>query len=172
MLTIVPLDPARREPLLAWDTVWDGFTGDWSASDGSETGNIGGLRARQQLSTAIILLLMTDARAPDSTETPDDSPDRRGWVGDGFDLEAGERALGSQLWTLRRSALTAATARLAADHARTALQPLIDQGAAETITVTTEAQPTLGRIALAVSVTSRASTEALRQDFAILWDRL
>jgi len=145
MVALRIVDEAIASPSLIWDTVWDGFAGDYAAALPSEPGNRGGLRARAPLETAILLCLMTDGRARPEDAIPDGSGDRRGWAGDMVDPAA--RPLGSRLWLLHRNSLDADTANLAALYAREALQTLIDQGAVASIDVTGEAVLDLGRLA-------------------------
>lgn len=124
-------EPAARP---SWDSRWVGDATtpaghcDWATAGDDEAGNRGGLAATQPIETAILLCLFTDRRLPDEMADPTDF-DRRGWHGDTFDLDrnAGERPMGSLLWTLDRAALSAGTARLAEHYAAEALQTLIDQ---------------------------------------------
>ena len=102
-MRIIPLSPTA-EPLLDPDLVWDGRIGDLATTPIDDPVNPGGLRATQALATAILICLMTDARA-DETELRDGDVNR-GWPGDSFDRDADEPALGSKLWLLRRRALT------------------------------------------------------------------
>lgn len=122
---------SSRIPDIVWQTDLEsgrfGF-GDFDLADEVEGDNIGGLRATSPIESAIILLLFSDRRRADGVKDYSDSRERRGWFGDGFDLQEGETELGSLLWTLERAPLTAQTGILAASYASDALQPLIDQG--------------------------------------------
>jgi phage gp46-like protein len=154
-------------PNLLWDTVWDGFVGDWEAALPTEPSNHGGLRARAPLQTAILLCLMSDRRAQPNDFIPDGSGDPRGWPGDGVDPSLAP--LGSRLWELRRRELTDEVANLAEIFAREALQTLIDQGAVASIDVTAVAVLALGRLELDVSVFRRDSALAAAMNFWIVW---
>jgi len=169
MVALRIVDEAIAAPSLLWDTVWDGFAGDFAAALPTEPGNRGGLRARAPLETAILLCLMTDGRARPEDVIPDGSGDRRGWAGDMVDPTAAP--LGSRLWLLRRHTLDAATASMAALYAREALQTLISQGAVASIDVTGEAVLEEGRLALAITCYRRDGTLAAATNFALLWDK-
>lgn len=117
--------------------VWNQATGhgDWSVvGDDLDTSD--------PLQTAVLLSLFTDARAPDSLEIY--SQDRRGWWGTTY---LG-REIGSLLWTLYRAIKSDGTAvlRRAESYASTALQWLIDDGIAASVSVTAAwyAQTNLG----------------------------
>lgn len=141
-----------------WDTRWGTDpssptfgSGDWRLADPAEEEfNRGGLAAADPLTTAIILCLFTDRRLADWMEIGDDGV--RGWHGDHFaiDAEAGERELGSYLWTLERGALDFQTRKLAETYATEALQTLIDQGVVSKIEVTAEADTAAGRLLINV----------------------
>ncbi|MDA8230141.1 MAG: phage GP46 family protein [Magnetospirillum sp.] len=100
-------------------TVWSPRQGrgDWSASGGL-------LATGADLYTAALISLFSDRRAAADDAITDGSGDARGWWGDlGSDYP-----VGSRLWLLERSTLTAGTALLAQDYAREALQWLLDDG--------------------------------------------
>jgi phage gp46-like protein len=129
-----------------------------------------GLQASSPLETAILLCLFTDRRRPDTLpgETDDDA-DPRGWHGDTYDVEkdAGERPMGSLLWTLERAALTADTARMAEHYTREALQTLIDQGAVSRIDVETEVLTEQGQLSIAVTAWSASGQPAAATAYAL-----
>ena len=170
MIRVVPLDEAA-EPLLSPDTIWDGVSGDWTLA-GLAAGNLYGLRAQAGLATAVLLCLMTDARVEPDELPPGEA--NRGWAGDSFDLreDLGERPIGSKLWLLRRSTASDATARLAGDYARFALQPLIDQGAVASADVTSQAKPAERRIDLSVRLNDRSGAVVFDRRFAVLWEQM
>ncbi|MEP9397938.1 phage GP46 family protein [Mesorhizobium sp. KR2-14] len=155
-MRIVPIT-GEREPSLAPDLVWDGIMGDLASAGRGEIANRGGLRARSALETAVLICLMSDARADPEELRADDV--NRGWPGDSFDVDraAGEVPLGSKLWLLLRRALDdEAVPRLAEGYAREALQPLIDQGAAASVTVKATADQARNRLDIAVTLTDRS----------------
>lgn len=168
-MKIIPLAPAA-EPLLDPDLVWDGRVGDLAITSIDDPVNPGGLRATQALATAILICLMTDARA-DETELRDGDINR-GWPGDSFDRDPGEPPLGSKLWLLRRRALTADIETLAEDYARAALQPLIDQGAVARFDVAAVADRPNSRLVLSISGYGRDGIQVHDQKFAVLWEQL
>ncbi len=167
MLTITALETAGVE-LLPFDIAWTGAAGDFVLA-GRE-----GLRAADPIATAVVMLLFTDARGTDAQALRAEASDRRGWVGDGFDIDRpnGESELGSRLWLYRREALTSELAQAIEDEARRALQPLIAQQAAARIDVvaTAHLDGPGNRLTLAIAVYGRDGTKRYADRFDILWD--
>lgn len=171
-MRIIPLlDDA--DPMLSPDLVWDGVMGDLALAAGAEPSNRGGLRARSPIETAVLVALMSDARA-DPHELRDGDVNR-GWPGDTFDLDtvSGERPIGSKLWLLMRSTIDEfETPRRAEAYAIEALQTLIDQGAAASVKATAIADSANNRLTLSVEVTNRDGVLAVAKKFSLLWDDL
>lgn len=101
----------------------------------------GGLQAEVTLESAVILSLLTDRRALPDDRLPDDSgrttllpPDRRGWCGDAL-AEDDASLIGSRLWLISREKQTEETRRRAIFYAREALQWLVNDGHAVSMTV-------------------------------------
>ncbi len=162
-IRIIPLS-GETSTQLAPDLVWNGVTGDLAIS-GS------GLRSEQQIATAVLICLMTDIRV-DADELRDGDINK-GWPGDGFDLRGGETALGSRLWLLRRRTVDdSETPRLAEDHARDALQTLIDQGVCVRVEAVATADPARNRLDLAIALYGRSGAEIFNQRFGVLWEQL
>lgn len=136
-----------------WDPV--ALAGDWTF-DGGQLGTA------DDLATAVVLSLFTDARARDDDRLPDDSGDRRGWWGDS---RAPQGPLGSRLWLLAREKTVDATRRRAEAYAREALQWLIADGLAAEVTVTATIVGT-DRIDMTIDITL---TDGGRQAFAFGW---
>jgi len=88
------------------------------------------LLAESGLQTAIIMSLFTDRRALPDDVIPDGGTDRRGWWG--------EAEFGSRLWLLEREKQMPSVLIRAREYSEEALQWLIDDGVAASITVTTE----------------------------------
>jgi phage gp46-like protein len=166
-VAITIIDETVLAPNLLWDTVWDGFIGDWAPASPNEPSNNGGLRARAPLQTAVLLCLMSDRRAGPNDFIPDGSGDPRGWPGDGIDPSIAP--LGSRLWQLRRRELTAEIADLAAIYAREALQTLVDQGAAASVEASANAVLDAGRLELSVSLFRQDGALAAAMNFWVLW---
>lgn len=128
----------------------------WYPEEGFADLNIenGDLQHRQALHSAICICLFTDRRLPNDQKPFDESDDRRGWAGDGFDIDKrkGERALGSLLWTLWRRHLSYEIGKLAEFYALESLQTLIQQGVAARIDVKARTYPSEGRLELMVDV--------------------
>ena len=167
-MRIIPLGP-DREPMLSPDLIFDGIMADLALAEPGEPNNRGGLSARKQLETAVIICLLSDARA--YVDELRDGDVNRGWPGDTFDLAAGEAPIGSKLWLLMRRTVDAVeTPRLAEAYALEALQPLIEQGAAAKATATAEADPARNRLALAVTLTDRDGTVLVAVRVRIVWE--
>jgi phage gp46-like protein len=168
-MKIIPLSQAT-EPLLDPDLVWDGRVGDLATTSIDDPVNPGGLRATQALATAILICLMTDARA-DGTELRDGDINR-GWPGDSFDRGADEPVLGSKLWLLRRRALTGDVEILAEDYTRAALQTLIVQGAVARFDVSAAADRARSTLVLTIVGYGRDGSQVHDQKYAVLWEQL
>jgi len=171
-LTLTPLADAGVS-VLPFDIVWNGIVGDFAVSAGGADGAAGGLVAANPLRTAVLLLLFTDARADTASLRFEHRGDRRGWPGDGFDVDAanGEAPLGSLLWLFRRSALLDVTAAQIEAEAQRALQPLIRQGAVVKITASAAVDKANGRVALSVNLYGRDGSQVYADKFDILWRR-
>lgn len=171
-LTLTPL-AENGVVVLPPDIVWNGIVGDFALSTNEATGALGGLQAANPLRTAVILLAFTDARAEPEDLRFEHAGDRRGWAGDGFDVDAarGEAPLGSKLWLYRRHELTDATGIAIADEIKRALKPLLDQRAVVRIDASATVDKAAGRVALAVSLYGRDGREAYADSFDLLWRR-
>lgn len=105
------------------------------------------LADEHDIKTAVIISLFTDRRAKDDDELPDSKGSKRGWWGDAFMSDP----IGSRLWLLSRAKQTQANVIRAKDYAKEALQWLINEGVAESITVDAEIVA-FGVLGLAVTV--------------------
>jgi phage gp46-like protein len=85
------------------------------------------------LQTAVVISLFTDRRADAGDELPDGTTDRRGWWPDTLGEQTDR--IGSKLWLLSRAKQTQETALRAENYAREALQWLVSDGIAKTVTV-------------------------------------
>lgn len=172
-LVLTPLADAGVA-LLPPDIVWNGRVGDFAVSVTAAQGPVGGLVAVNPLSTAVLLCLFSDARAEPGSLRFEHRGDRRGWPGDGFDIDttAGEGLLGSWLWLFRRHELTDATGLEIEAEATRALQPLIRQGAAASLTVSADIDKAAGRVNLAVAIYGRDGAQSYASKFDILWRRI
>ena len=172
-LTLTPLADAGVT-VLPPDIVWNGTVGDFRLVAAPADGPAGGLQGRAPLATAVLLCLFTDGRASPEDLRAEHAGDRRGWPGDGFDLDTarGEAPLGSLLWLFRRSALTDLTALEVQAAAETALQPLIAQGAAVAVRTEARLDKAAGRLALGVGLYGRDGSERYAATFDLLWQNL
>lgn len=167
-----------RQPQLLWDSVWvqrldaTGGYADWiRAGEGDQIESRGGLRAEAALHTATLIILMTDARAPDDVALPMGDDDRRGWWGDSIRLDdEPEQALGSLIWTeTERGIADEDTARRVRDYAEEAMAVLIAQGAVARTEVETELRAAEGFLGLIVRHFDHAGDRVYEQRFAVLW---
>jgi len=85
------------------------------------------------LRTAVMISLLTDARARDDDEIPDGSNDKRGHWADSYE----EDSIGSRLWLLERAKETQNTLDRGKEYATEALRWFIKDGIAKTINVET-----------------------------------
>lgn len=118
------------------------------------------------LETAIRLSLFTDARAQEGDDLPEGTgafgEDLRGYWADSL-LSTG--AMGSRLWTLKRSALTSETRQRARDFALEALAWMKSIGIASEIAVETEVAEA-GVLLIGITITRESETPAR---YAYLW---
>lgn len=128
--------------------------------------------------TAILISLFTDARAADDEALPEAGGDRRGWWGDAFARDARPDAgtardadrIGSLLWLLSRSKVTARTLDRAKQACEDALAWLVRDGVASAVRVMVEAQSRPGQhsadmLAIAVEIDRPGGPNRQRHDF-------
>lgn len=175
------------QPFLAPDMVLQTNLGpelrfDLALAGPDEPMNRMGLRSLEALHTAVILQLFTDRRKrADQLHLDPRDPDPRGWWGDSVDVRVpqGETELGSHLWLLRRSILTAETVAQADDYVREALQPIVDQGAVASFNqrvyarhTNMGAHPATGVLCIEVDGLSFDGNRRYAQHFQVLWDQI
>lgn len=158
-----------------WDTVWvnnetsAGTIGDWRVADPLvEVNNQGGLQALDDIGTAMLLALFSNARLPDSLVGRGFTPDeQRTYHGNTFDIDTseGEEELGSRLWELERAPLTIETQRLAEHYAALAIQTLVRQKKISSYDITSEIDKINNRLNLRIVV----YTPSERTFFADIW---
>lgn len=123
----------------------DAQRADFSRSTGHNLDTDGGL------SSIVTIYLFTNARARD-TDKIDSVQDPGGWWGSQF-LDTSGAELGSRLWLVSRGKLTQASLLQCASFAKEALQPLIDNGVAATVTTSAErmqGQMNIGLLSIAI----------------------
>jgi phage gp46-like protein len=136
-----PLPPANEQGdiLIQWDNTQ--AQGDWALAEGD-------LQTGQDLETACLVSLFSDALATPDFVPTDGTSDRRGWWADYYL----PRSLGSNLWQLDRAKTTRANLGLAQSTAQDCLQWLIDDGIAAQIIVNTQyITTTMMGIAIAIT---------------------
>lgn len=121
----LPVPIPQTDIRVVWDV--ERSRGDWQLSGAD-------LLRGDDLATAVLVSLFTDRLCQADDVIPDGTDDRRGWWGDSFEAVA----IGSRLWLLERSKLTADVARQAEDYCREALQWLIDDGVVVRLDVSTQ----------------------------------
>lgn len=171
-LNLTPLADAGVA-VLPPDILWNGISGDFALVSVPQDGAPGGLVAANPLKSAVTMLLFTDGSAETYEINEAHGGDRRGWPGDGFDIDTGngEAPLGSKLWLYRRAVLNAQTGFAIEAEAKRALQPLITQGAVVRIDTKSEADFENDRLFLWVSLYGRDGAEVYSDRFDILWRR-
>ncbi len=142
------------------DTVWNVDHGDWVMAGAD-------LQSGDDLTTAIILSLFSDAAAgPDDVipdAAPGQPPDPRGWWGD-----IGETVvLGSKLWLRRNAKATRALPGVIQNDIQAALQWLIADGVVASVTVVAQYVGP-GQIGAWVTV-ARADGTRLALAFPSVW---
>lgn len=93
----------------------------------------GDLKVDNGLETAVMISLYTDRFVP-TEELPRNETDRKGWWGDQIS-EFVEDRIGSRLWAVQREGVSRATVVKIEDAVKEALQWMIDDGVAESVTV-------------------------------------
>lgn len=143
--------------LVQWDNTQ--ALGDWVLAEGD-------LQTGQDLETACLVSLFSDALATPDFVPTDGTSDRRGWWGDYYN----DRPLGTTLWQLDRAKTTRANLGLAQTTTRQALQWLIDDGVVADIIVNTQ-WITRSMMGIAVAFT-RPDGSQTRFMFGWAWDNL
>lgn len=141
------------------------LTADLAMASSPEQGT---LATGGELHTAIMLSLFCDRRASDDDEIPAADGDRRGWWADQFGAIEGDE-YGSRLWLLDRSKLTNRTVELAKRYAEEALEWLVDDGVADSVSVSVTALPIGSRLEIDVTVTRPNGVE---EKYAFAWESL
>lgn len=105
----------------------------WQPAEGRGDWRLAGpdLVSGSDLETAVLISLFTDRQADADDVIPDGSGDRRGWWGD----LGRTRPLGSKLWLLERAKQSEQTRLRALDYCREALDWMVEDGIAESVTV-------------------------------------
>lgn len=126
--------------------------------------NPDGFVTDDSLQTAVTISLFTDRRLPDSVANLDNSDDRRGYWGD--IAESDGYQWGSLLWTLYRQKITSPVIASCSEYCEQALQWLIDDGIAETVSVTSE-RAGIYQISIGIEIVKRDTRDTLR--YSYLW---
>lgn len=141
-------------------TSWNQLGGDWVLAGPS-------FDADEGLQTAVVLSLFTD-RLADAGDVGVAATARRGWWGDAYAEQQGDR-IGSRLWLLAREKRTPEVLGRAELYAREALQWLVDDGIARGVAVTAEAVGAQGQVlGLAVTIT-RSQAPVVQFRFESFW---
>lgn len=180
LVRIRDAEACDQRQTFAWDSVWinmadaGGGYADWIlAGPDDPPEQRGGLRARMELATAILIQVFTDKRLPEGMRRANDDTDPRGWWGDSIKLDgepAGET--GSLVWTLEREILNDDTARQAKDYIEDALQMILDQGAVSRFVVTTAAVRLQGLLTIKIDAFDRAGKPLASFVYDVAWGQL
>jgi phage gp46-like protein len=132
-----------------------------SLHDGLFSG-VSDLQAGDDLFTAVLISLFTDAQADSDDIIPDGSNDPRGWWGDlGEDV-----GIGSKIWLLSRSKQTEEVRVKAETYLAAALQWLVDDQIAASISVAASWDRP-GFLAATINITRNNGTvQSVRADWA------
>jgi phage gp46-like protein len=144
--------------------LWDNINarGDWALAAGD-------VQTGQDLETACLVSLFTDKLATPDFVPTDGTSDRRGWWADPYN----DQPLGSNLWQLERAKKTRDTLALARRYASEALQWLVDDGVAQSVTVDTQWLGSTGSTTLGIRVVIvKPDGSATRFTFGWAWDNL
>ena len=148
---------------------WDTYTmeGDFTFVDGD-------LETDDGLRTSVIISLFSDRRAREDDALPDPaSTDRRGWWGDLASPEVEKDEIGSRLWLLSREKTTPEVLIRAEQYAKEALQWMIEDGVAASVSVKAERLDSYSatRLDLLVEI-KRVSGEIVTTKFDIQWQNM
>ena len=121
------------------------------------------------LRTAVILSLFLDRRAAVDDVLPDGSGDVRGWWADAWPEVIGDH-IGSRLWLLSREKQLQSVVLRAKEYAEEALEWLVTDGVARTVTVTAEIVGP-GTLGLGIEI-ERPTGEAIKYSFNALWEAI
>lgn len=116
------------------------------------------------LETAVVISLFTDKRVTEE-QLPSFQTDRRGWWGDMIPVTEDDQ-IGSRLWTLGREKILNETLRLHEDYAEEALQWMIEDGVAQSISVEANYNEKF-YLVLEITIIRPEQTETL---YNITWD--
>lgn len=179
-VVIRQLEGCADNPNLLWDSVWNPARGlaDWALADADEAANVGGLRSKAAIDTAVLLCLFTDKRIePDHPLWFLADGDRRGYWGDGIDVRAdeGEGPLGSYLWLLERAPMTIkglSAGTWAEQFANEALQTLLAQEVCARIDVSSLVDEAAGKLYLIVQLFASDGSKTYDRQFDVLWKQV
>ena len=122
------------------------------------------LKLDDSLKTAVIISLFTDRRVT-VDELPDGENDRRGWWADA--LNGDRDQIGSKLWTLKREKITQDLLDRAKKYCEEALQWLIDDQIAQSVTVFVE-RAGLYQISIAMEI-KRPHDDRIKYRYGFIW---
>lgn len=165
MLTVTLPQRAMPAGLAPPDIAWNGTAGDFTADA------MFGLKSGDPIRSAIAMLLFSHAACARSELRFEHGGDRRGWAGDSFGIDPrrGEQPLGATFWLLRREKLSTKLVRKAEIEAVRALQPLVRQQVAVSVSATGEIGGRGDMLALAITLTGRDGRPVFSDRFDILW---
>jgi len=123
--------------------------------------------ATEGLRTAVIISLFSDRRADDGSTVPAGDGDLRGWWGDAFSSTQGDR-IGSRLWLLDRSTITANLSQRAQEYAKEALAWMLEDNVASKIDVSA-AVVGRDRLDLTIEIT-QPQGDSVSFRFAHVWE--
>ena len=124
----------------------------------------GDLESDGGLQTAVTISLFTERRVTDE-QLPELAESKKGWWGDMFpDID--QDKIGSRLWTLEREKRTTETLRRYEDYSKEALDWMLEDGVASTISVAASYDSD-GQLVGEIIITRPTGTESR---FQVNWD--
>lgn len=124
------------------------------------------LEIDEGLESSILISLFSDRRVT-FEEIPDNQSDLRGWWGDAVDLTE-DNKIGSKLWILLREKQTDETLARAKEYCEEALQWILDDGVAKSVTVTT-AYPERGHLRISIDV-EKPDGDKVKYAYNFIWE--
>lgn len=145
----------------------------WSADEGWSdlfVNEKGALSSENSIWTAITIQLMTNLRADQADNLSESDP--QGWVGDTFDIQNEEQALGSHIWTLYRTSLTDEVIRKFEQYVIISMNVLQNAGLFSRFDVEVEPDKSAGMIKLGITVFANYTQEKYSKRFELFWEQL
>jgi phage gp46-like protein len=141
-------------------------TGDFAIANGA-------LAMDDTLDTAVLFSLFTDRQADPGDALPPGTTDRRGWSGDTAfqqsQTDSTPDLIGSKLWLRVNGLLTQATLNQMGQDVLQALQWMLEDGVAQSVTCV-PAQTGIGSAALPIVITQMVNGQPVTTTYDAIWN--